>query len=236
LKRLDGKVALVTGAARGQGAAEVDLFRREGAIVIATDVKPEQDDASVIEHDVSDEQRWKAIVNDIQDRYGRLDILVNNAGQIIPTSLLDADAALMEKLWRINYLGGFFGIQAVTPLMQQGGGGSIVNISSVGGLSGTTNSVAYGSAKWATRGLSRTAARDLAADGIRVNTIIPGLIETGMLMDSAPEGFAEMAASMVPHKRLGRPAEVAAAVLFLASDEASYISGAELTVDGGLMA
>ncbi|WP_217251058.1 glucose 1-dehydrogenase [Streptomyces sp. AC602_WCS936] len=237
---LTGKVALVTGAARGMGRAEARLFAALGAEVVLTDVREDEGRATAaslgpaarfVRHDVTDEKSWEAAVAAAVDAFGRLDVLVNNAAIYTTSPVVDEDPARLEALLRVNLMGPFLGIRAVAAAMRAGGGGSIVNISSQAGLQGIWGHGAYGAAKWGLRGLTRTAALELGADGIRVNSVHPGAIATAMT------GHLETKEHPgAPLGRVGEPEEVARLVAFLASDDASYLSGAELAVDGGASA
>jgi 3alpha(or 20beta)-hydroxysteroid dehydrogenase len=241
--RLKDKVAIITGAASGQGAAEARLFAAEGAKVVMTDV----DDAGreiaeeiganalFLRHDVAEEDQWASVVGHALDRFGKIDILVNNAAVYRPFPFQQTDKALMDIHYRVNQLGVYFGMAAVLEPMTRNGGGSIVNISSGAGLKGTPGMFAYAGSKWAVRGMSRSAAVDLAPVGIRVNSVHPGLIDTPLIRNNPPE-FLEFLTSLVPVKRLGEAEEVARTVLFLASDEASYVTGAEISVCGAINA
>ena len=237
---LDGKVAIITGAARGQGEAEARLFVAEGARVMLTDVLPEGDDvakslgdlATFSKHDVSNAADWTHVVNATKDRFGRLDVLVNNAAIYRMRSLLDTTDEDFDEITRINQRGPFLGMRTVAPVMRASGGGSIVNISSGAGLKGVRNMIAYATSKWAVRGMTKCAALELAADGIRVNSIHPGVIETPMLKGN-PDALNQAMVRATPIGRIGQPEDIARMVLYLASDAASFITGAEFTVDGG---
>jgi 3alpha(or 20beta)-hydroxysteroid dehydrogenase len=240
MPRLQNKVILITGAARGQGAAEARLFVREGAQVVMTDVLAQDgealarelgDAATFLRHDVTDPEGWRAAVN-AAERLGGLHGLVNNAGIYQPRTLMETDAALFERHMRINQLGPFLGMQAVVPLMERSGG-SIVNISSVAGLRGSPGAIAYSSTKWALRGMTKAAALDLAPRNIRVNSVHPGPIDTPMLQVRTSEQNARRV-QQVPMHRMGTAEEVADLVLFLLSDESRYITGAEIAIDGGV--
>ena len=241
--RLDERVALITGAAspRGQGAAEGKLFAREGALVVLADVSDDEGRATAASFgervsyrhlDVTSETDWAATVDWILERHGRLDVLVNNAGIWLGKGLAETSLDDYLRVIGINQVGVFLGLHAVTPVMKAGGSGSVVNISSLAGLRGTNMPLAYAAAKWAVRGMSRAAAAELAPHGVRVNAVFPGYVDTGMI-DSGQEEIAQR----VPlGRRLATPGEVAETVLFLASDAARYVTGAELVVDGGVTA
>ena len=235
-----GKVAIITGAARGQGAAEARLFCARGAKVVMTDVLDGREiaeaigpDAVFLSHDVADEAGWRAVVEQAADRFGGVDVLVNNAGITRPQPLLRTTQEDFEAHFRVNQLGVFLGMRAVAPAMKGRGGGSIINIASVSGMRTPVGQFAYASTKWAVRGMTGCAALELARDGIRVNAVMPGLTDTPML-DVNPPGMNERYAQMIPLRRLGRPEEIADAVAFLASDAARYVTGAEIAVDGGV--
>ncbi|MEU8959893.1 glucose 1-dehydrogenase [Streptomyces sp. NPDC048518] len=235
---LDGRTVLITGAGRGQGAAEARLFAAAGARVVVTDVREEEGrevagslggQGVFVRHDVADARSWASAVAGALDAFGRLDALVNNAALWRTASVEDETYENFEALVRVNLLGPFLGIQAVLPAFKEAGGGSIVNVSSTAGLVGIPGHAAYGSTKFGLRGLTRSAALDLARHRVRVNSVHPGAIDTPMI--SAASAGRDW--SHLPLGRMGRPEEVGELVLFLASDASSYVTGAEFTVDGG---
>jgi 3alpha(or 20beta)-hydroxysteroid dehydrogenase len=243
IQRLDGRVALVTGAAssRGQGAAEARLLAAAGAVVLLADVDDEVGErtaasiggsASYGHLDVTSESDWSAVVSWILGSHGRLDVLVNNAGVWLAGPLAEMSLADYRRVIDVNQVGAFLGMRAVVPAMRAAGSGSIVNISSLAGLRGAQVSTAYAASKWAVRGMSRQAAAELAADGIRVNAVFPGYVDTGMI----DAGHDEIAQRVPLGRRLATPEEIAEVVVFLASDAARYITGAEIVVDGGVTA
>ncbi len=240
MDRLKGKVILISGGARGQGAAEARLFTAEGARVVIGDVLEAEGRrlaaelgpaAAFLRQDAAEERDWQAAI-EMAARFGGLNGLVNNAGIYRPATLMETDAELFERHFRVNQLGCFLGMKAVAPLMERSGGGAIVNISSVAGLRGSPGAIAYGATKWALRGMTKAAAIDLAPRKIRVNSVHPGPIDTEMIKIRTPEQNRERV-QQVPMKRMGTAEEVAALVLFLLSDESGYITGAEVAIDGG---
>ena len=240
MDRLKGKVILISGGARGQGAAEARLFVAEGAQVVIGDVLDDEGRrlaaelgraAVFIHQDVTREDDWERAVN-AAAALGGLHGLVNNAGIYRPARLMDTETELFERHMRINQLGCFLGMKAVVPLMEKSGGGSIANISSVAGLRGSPGAIAYSATKWALRGMTKAAAIDLAPRKIRVNSVHPGPIDTDMLKVRTPEQN-ERRLELVPMKRMGTAGEVAQLVLFLLSEESGYITGAEVAIDGG---
>ena len=240
MNRLSGKIVLISGGARGQGAAEARLFVAEGARVVIGDVLEAEgrqlaselgDAAAFVRQDVTREADWEAAVN-AAAAMGGLHGLVNNAGIYQPATLMETSATLFERHMRINQLGCFLGMKAVVPAMERSGGGSIVNVSSVAGLRGSPGAFAYSSTKWALRGMTKAAAADLAPRRIRVNSIHPGPIDTEMLKVRTAEQN-ERRLQSVPMRRMGTAEEVARLVLYLLSDESGYITGAEVAIDGG---
>ena len=249
--RLDGKVALISGAARGQGEAEARLFVEEGARVVLGDVLDDRgevvakelgDAARYVRLDVRDEASWGAAVSLAESEFGPLSVLVNNAGIFRVSALVDTPVEQFREVVEVNQLGPFLGMKAVVPSMVNAGGGSIVNISSTNGLGGFPHTVSYTATKWAVRGMTKTAAMELGPLGIRVNSIHPGGVDTEMIR---PENLGSLAAEPdaldnrfgdLPLRRVGQPIEIARLALFLASDESSYSTGSEFVADGGMLA
>jgi 3alpha(or 20beta)-hydroxysteroid dehydrogenase len=241
---LSGKVVVVTGAARGQGAAEVEALARAGATVIGTDVLDDAGNAladglkaeglpiSYVHLDVRNPDEWAALAHYLGARHGHVDGLVNNAGVAARERLPHVTLDTWRLTFDINVTGPMLGIQALVPLMRPGS--SIVNICSVAAMAGHA-AAAYTSSKWALRGLTRTASLELGARGIRVNAVMPGLIDTP-LMASASPAFTEAALAEIPLGRVGVPADIAPTIVFLISDDSSYYNGAEIVIDGGLAA
>jgi 3alpha(or 20beta)-hydroxysteroid dehydrogenase len=231
------RVALITGAARGQGAAIVKRLHGDGYRVAACDVRLDELEASIdgldgvaaVSLDVTSEDQWACAVDDIVERFGSLTTLVNNAGVLHRASLDDETPAGFEGSWRFNCLGPFLGIRATLQHLRAADGAAVVNTCSTGAIRPFPNHTAYGSAKWALRGLTQAAAAELAPQGIRVNAVFPGPIATPMLDAATQARLAQSA----PFKRIGEPREVADAVAFLVSEHASFITGSELVIDGG---
>lgn len=220
------RVVVVTGAAQGMGAAQVAACTAEGATVVALDVQPAP---GVRPHDVASEKDWARLRDDLAAEFGVVHGLVNNAGITHRSRLLDVAVADLQRVLSVNLVGPLLGIQALAPLMSSGG--SIVNIGSAAGLT-AHYPVAYTASKWALRGLSQVAAMELGSTGIRVNTIHPGFIETPMTASAAPD-FLDASVALIPLGHPGTPEDVARLVAFLLSDAASFISGAEIPIDGG---
>lgn len=253
MSRLSGKVAIVTGAAGGMGLATARLFVEEGAKVVATDVQADllQKEVGAIDStgekatglvvDVSSPEDWQKVVDQTVKKFGRVDILVNNAGIFIPKGLLETDPATWEKIISINAAGVLWGMQAVIPTMQVNGGGSIVNIASIAALSSGDadgGGAAYGASKGAVRSISRHVAQNFAKDKIRVNSIYPGPIytpmmaKTGATFEMAAESLKDLCI-LPPH--IGEAIDIAYGVLYFASDESRFVTGAELVIDGGYL-
>lgn len=245
--RLAGKVALITGAARGMGAAHARAMAREGAKVAIADIATEPGeqlaaalrdggtDSSYHDHDVTDPTAWRELVATVERTHGPIDVLVNNAGIQVRSVGIEADDDEWAKVTGVNQRGVFLGMRAVIPGMAERGGGSVVNVASTAALVGMQGSIPYQASKAAVLGLTRGAAVSYGRNNVRVNAICPGLIVTGMTASASPEAVEAMKAQ-IPLRRDGRPEEVSAAVVFLASDESSYITGVVLPIDGGFIA
>jgi NAD(P)-dependent dehydrogenase (short-subunit alcohol dehydrogenase family) len=245
--RLEGKVALISGGARGQGATEARLFVREGAKVVIGDIldvegqKVEAEirasggDATYVHLDVTGDRDWSAAVDTAVQQYGRLSVLVNNAGIIIRKRIEDTSVEEWDRTMAINVRGVFLGTKYAIPAMRQAGGGSIINISSVAGLVGSSYGAAsYIASKGAVRLFTKATAIQLAKDNIRCNSIHPGPIDTAMIQDTLEDqAFLQERLLRIPLGRIGKVEDVAYGVLYLASDESSYVTGSELVIDGG---
>jgi NAD(P)-dependent dehydrogenase (short-subunit alcohol dehydrogenase family) len=235
--RLENKVALVTGGARGIGRAIVELFAAEGATVVAADLKfdePfENPNITTAVLDVSSEDGWRAVVDPVIEQHGRIDVLINNAGGVGSYEPIDTIAIDdWDRIIAVNQTGTFLGIRTVVPHMRANGGGSIVCVSSIWGIAGAAGVAAYTASKGAVRLMAKNAALSYVGDNIRTNSLHPGIIATPMITAQAEDITASIV-DVTPMKRLGRPEEVAYCALFLASDESSFVTGAELVVDGG---
>jgi len=242
--RLDAKVAIVTGAARGIGAAEATCFVAEGAQVVVADVLDDEaaavagrlgDDAIATHLDVTDPASWTAAVATAVEHFGHLDTLVNNAGIVRVGPVESMTVEDFRAVLEVNLFGTFLGIQAVVPALRDAGGGSIVNTSSTAGFLGYSGLGAYVASKFGVRGLTKVAAQELGPAGIRVNSIHPGGTDTPMVHSDTFQLDPETAFANQPIARIGRPEEIAALAVFLASDESSYSTGAEFIADGGAL-
>jgi 3alpha(or 20beta)-hydroxysteroid dehydrogenase len=243
MARVQDKVIIITGGARGMGAATTRLFVQEGAAVVIADMLADEGNAlaselggkaAFIRHDVTSEDSWRALVADVLRRHGRIDALVNNAGVCAMEAITEVSSAEFDRIFSVNLKGPIFGMKHVGGAMQSAGRGAIVNISSVDGLRGANSLSVYSASKWALRGVTKSAALEFGPYGVRVNSVHPGGIDTAMGNPESQQGEERnWAYGRVPLQRIGEPNEVAAASLFLCSDEASYITGAELAVDGG---
>jgi len=241
MAQLDNKVIVITGAARGQGATEARQAAAAGAHVIVTDVLDDlgSDVAAEIDGtyhrlDVTSSGEWKSVIDQIVSDHGRIDGLVNNAGIFRYDSILDNNEDNFRLITEINQYGVFNGMAAVAPVMRDQNSGSIVNISSVAGMRGQ-RAIAYVASKWAVRGMTKSAAAQLGKYNVRVNSVHPGAIETDMLFDLGPETVDRLV-NAVPMGRSAKPEEVGNVVMFLLADESSYVTGAEIVVDGALIA
>ncbi|MBB3039170.1 glucose 1-dehydrogenase [Hoyosella altamirensis] len=247
MSRLAGKVALITGAARGQGASAAQRFVAEGAKVVIADILDTDgkllaeelgESAAYIHLDVTDEQNWIEAVEFTTTQFGSLNVLMNNAGVLHFSRVQDTRLEDYQRVIGINQVGTFLGMKSAVEPLKAAGGGSIINVSSVEGLAGMPFLVAYTASKFAIRGMTKVAALELGEDGIRVNSIHPGMIDTKMVHDAV--GGVEIDTSWIGKRvalgRLGKPEEIASLAVFLASDESSYCTGAEFVADGGATA
>ena len=242
--RLEGKVAIISGGARGMGAAEARMFAREGAKVVIGDLLEEEGakvaaeigetggEALFVRLEVTDEASWQSAVEAAVERFGKVDILVNNAAILRLQGLLETTEEIWDEVMDVNAKGTFLGTKAVIPEMRRAGGGSIINISSGAGITGSQRNTAYHASKGAVRIFTKSAAIQYAGENIRVNSVHPGPIDTDMLASSrTAEGGRTP--DQIPLGRYGRPEEVAYGVLYLASDESSFVTGSEVVIDGG---
>jgi 3alpha(or 20beta)-hydroxysteroid dehydrogenase len=242
--RLAGRTAIITGAAKGMGAAHARRFVAEGARVVLGDVLDEAgeavaaelgDAARYVHLDVTDPAQWAAAVA-VAEELGTLNVLINNAGIHWIRPIEHETVEGIERILRVNLVGTMLGIQAVIPAMRAAGGGSIVNLSSTAGLTGLPYHGAYGASKWAVRGLTKTAAVELGGDGIRVNSVHPGPIRTDMMSFVGSAEDEKRRFAHLPARRPGEPDEVSQLMVYLASDESSFMTGAEFVIDGGSQA
>lgn len=243
MKRLEGKVAIITGSAQGMGAAHARLFVEEGAKVLITDILEEKgqaladelgENALFAKLDVTDGDNWNEVVKLAVEKFGKLNVLVNNAGITTNKSIEDTSEDDYRKIVTLNQVSVFLGIKAATPELKKAGNSSIINISSINGLVG--GAIGYTDTKFAVRGMTKAAALELSKDGVRVNSVHPGVIETPMLQHEDAKAAIVEFSKQIPIKRIAQPEEVSKAVLFLASDDSSYSTGAEFVVDGGVTA
>jgi len=243
MARLVGKVAVITGAAQGMGAAHARLFIHEGAKVVLTDLNEEKGQALAkelgrhalfVKQNVTNEADWQAVVATTEKHFGTINVLINNAGITFAKPILETTLEDYRRIVEINQVSVFLGMKAVIPSMKKAGVGSIVNISSINGLVG--GAIGYTDTKFAVRGMTKAVALEVAADNIRVNSVHPGVIETPMIMQADTKAAVEAFAKTIPQKRLAKAEEVSSLVLYLASDESSYSTGSEFVVDGGITA
>jgi 3alpha(or 20beta)-hydroxysteroid dehydrogenase len=242
--RVSGKVAIVTGAARGMGAAFARSLVSEGAKVMLTDVHEREGlatanalgaNARFLRHDVTKEAEWKSVIADTETAFGPVSVLVNNAGIVLYGPIENTDESDYRKVIEVNQIGVFLGLKSIVPTMKRAGGGSIINMSSIDGLVGSANGIAYIASKFAVRGMSKAAAIEFAPYRIRVNSIHPGIIRTPMTVGSPKsEQALEVLAKQTLAGRFGEPDEIANVVLLLSSDESLYATGAEFVMDGGI--
>ena len=245
--RLDGKVALISGGSKGQGAAEAKLFAQEGAKVVLADILDDEGkkieaeinetggEAMYLHLDVTSEADWAAAVRAAVDSYGKLDILVNNAGILLRKGVEETSAEECDRIQDVNSKGVFLGVKAAIPAMREAGGGSIVNISSIAGLRGST-STAYGASKGLVRLLTKSTAVQYGPERIRCNSVHPGIIETDMTEEMLDSAGREQWLARTPLRIIANAHDVALGVLYLASDESRYVTGSELVIDGGITA
>ena len=250
MPRLEGKVALISGGARGQGAVEARMFAEEGASVVIGDILDEQGrqteaelqelgyQVTYVHLDVTNESDWQSAVQTAVNAYGKLDILLNNAGILIRKNIEETTVEDWDRIFAVNSRGVFLGTKAAIPVMRENGGGSIINISSTAGLVGSPNgSASYTATKGSVRLFTKSTAIQHARDGIRCNSIHPGPIETDMIADTLndPDNMA-LRMQRLPLGRIGKPSEIAYGAIYLASDESSFVTGSELVIDGGTTA
>lgn len=245
MSRLENKVAIITGGARGMGASHVRRFVSEGAKVLFTDILEEEgqalakelgENARFLKHDVTNSADWNQVVKEAETTFGPVDILVNNAGIAPNNPIEETPEEEYRKVIDVNQVSVFLGMKAVLPSMRKTSNGSIVNISSLSGLIAGRNQISYVASKFAVRGMTKAAALEFGEYGIRVNSIHPGIIETPMTMNEETKAMLSEISKTIPIGRTAKPEEVSNLVLYLASDESSYSTGAEFVIDGGLYA
>ncbi|HSI66760.1 MAG TPA: glucose 1-dehydrogenase [Planococcus sp. (in: firmicutes)] len=243
--RLDGKVAIITGGARGMGASHAKKFLEEGAKVMITDILEKEGEAmsselggniKFMKHDVTKAAEWEKVVAETESAFGPVSVLVNNAGIVLLKQIDEITEEEYRRIIDINQVSVFLGMKYVHPSMKKAEHGSIINISSVSGLRGNSGSVAYDASKFAVRGMTKSAAIEFGAEGIRVNSIHPGIIETPMIMQEDTKDTVREFAKAIPLKRTAQPTEVSNLAVYLASDESSYSTGSEFVIDGGMTA
>ena len=243
MARLEGKVAIITGAAQGMGATHARRFVEEGAKVVLTDLNEEKgkamqaelgENALFVKQNVTSADDWNKVVEEAEKAFGKVDVLVNNAGITMAKSILAMTEEEYRRIVDINQVSVFLGMKTVVPAMQKAGGGSIVNISSMNGL--VAGAIGYTDTKFAVRGMTKAAAIECANYGIRVNSVHPGVIATPMVVQEDTKAAVEAFAKHIPLKRVAQPEEVSNLVLYLASDESSYSTGSEFVIDGGMTA
>lgn len=243
MARLDGKIAIITGAAQGMGASHARKFIEEGAKVVLTDLNDEKgnalaaelgENALFVKHNVTSADDWATVVAETEKTFGPVNVLVNNAGITMAKSILEVTEEEYRRIVEINQVSVFLGMKSVIPSMQKASGGSIVNISSMNGI--VAGAIGYTDTKFAVRGMTKAAAIEGAHYGIRVNSVHPGVIATPMVVQEDTKAAVEEFSKHIPLKRVAQPEEVSSLVVYLASDDSSYSTGAEFIVDGGLTA
>ena len=243
MARLEGKVAIITGAAQGMGASHARKFIEEGAKVVLTDLNEEKgqafaaelgESAIFVKQNVASPEDWQKVVEAAEEAFGKVDVLVNNAGITMAKSILQVSVEEYRRIVEINQVSVFLGMKTVIPAMQKAGGGSIVNISSMNGI--VAGAIGYTDTKFAVRGMTKAAAVECANYGIRVNSVHPGVIATPMVVQEDTKAAVEAFSKHIPLKRVAEPEEVSNLVLYLASDESCYSTGSEFIIDGGLTA
>jgi 3alpha(or 20beta)-hydroxysteroid dehydrogenase len=243
MARLDGKIAIITGAAQGMGASHARKFIEAGAKVVLTDLNDEKgstlaaelgENALFVKHNVTSAEDWATVVAETEKAFGPVNVLVNNAGITMAKSILEVTEEEYRRIVDINQVSVFLGIKAVIPSMQKAGGGSIINISSMNGI--VAGTIGYTDTKFAVRGMTKAAAIECAHYGIRVNSVHPGVIATPMVVQEDTKAAVEEFSKHIPLKRVAQPEEVSSLVVYLASNDSSYSTGAEFIIDGGLTA